>query len=68
MTLLLNQNWRWLVCFLTGLVGAFLLSFGLSFGQAVSAATHGENQSATSVLVSTFDEVAASHLESNFYR
>lgn len=67
MTLVLNQNLRWLVCFLAGLVGAFLLSFGLSWGQAALSATSHSGQSANSVLISTFDEVAASHLESNFY-
>jgi hypothetical protein len=68
MTLVLNQNLRWLVCFLAGLVSAFLLSFGLSFGQfALSATSLFGNQSANSPLISTFDEVAASHLESNFY-
>jgi len=66
MTLVLNQNLRWLVCFLAGLVGAFLLSFGLSLGQAALSVAH-SGQSTNSVLISTFDEVAASHLESNFY-
>ena len=69
MTLVLNQNLRWLVYFLAGLVGAVLLSLISSFDQsALSATAHYGSEATSSALVSTFDEVAASHLEPNFYR
>jgi hypothetical protein len=73
MTLTLDRNVRWLICFFAGLLSAVLFSFEFSTLPSVQTVSSSPAAPITSSYWSTssdlgFDEVATSHREPNFYQ
>jgi hypothetical protein len=73
MTLTLDRNMRWLICFFAGLLVAVLFSFEFSAPQPAQTFSSGSVAPIVSSYWPTssdfsFDEVAASHREPNFYQ
>lgn len=79
MTLFQRNSWSYLACFFVSLLFTVLLSVVPSIWQFGTATSNGNsfevtslgefdtNSTQTNTLTSSFEEVAASHLEPNFY-
>jgi len=79
MNLFQKKPWRWVACFIVSLLCTVLFASLPSLWQSASATSNGNsfespafgpvdaNQTQVYSLNSSFEEVAASHLEPNFY-